>query len=139
MRRLVLITLGAALIAAPAQAVTKNDVVTATVHKSGKSGTALVYKGTVHSKVFGTGTVVQKVYSNLTGTFVITYKKGKTMGTTTTKIGSVSNGKVNVTGTFKLTGGTGKYKHVSGHGTYKGSSNASQSTASFRQVGAVTF
>ena len=68
MRRLVLITLGAALVAAPANAVTKNDVVTATVHKKGRSGTALLYTGTVHSKVFGIGTVVEKVYPNLSGT-----------------------------------------------------------------------
>jgi hypothetical protein len=139
MRRLVLITLTAALVTVPAQAVTKKDVVTATVHKSGQSGTALVYKGPVNSKVFGKGTVVQKVYPNLTGSFVITYKKGKTMGTTTAKTQPSVDGKVRVTGTFRFTGGTGRFKNVRGSGTYSGTSNADLSTATFRQEGKVSF
>jgi hypothetical protein len=139
MRRLVLITLVASLVAVPAQAVTKHDVVTATVHKTGRSGTALVYKGTVHSKVFGTGKLVQKIYSNLTGSFVITYAKGKTMGTTTAKTEPSTGSRLKVTGTFKLTGGTGKYKKVRGSGTYKGSSNADLSSATFRQEGNVSY
>ena len=140
MRRLVLIALGVGLVVAPvADAVTKHDVVTATVHKSGRSGTALVYKGTVHSKVFGRGKVVQKVYPNLKGSFVITYAKGKTMGTTTTKTDPQPSGKIKVTGTFKLTGGTGKYKNVSGTGKYSGTSDANLQKASFRQEGNVSY
>jgi hypothetical protein len=140
MRRLVLIALGIALVAAPvADAVTRHDVVTATVHKSGRSGTALVYKGTVHSKVFGTGKVVQKVYPNLKGSFVITYAKGKTKGVTTTKTDPQPGGQVKVTGTFRFTGGTGKYRHVRGSGKYRGSSNADLSKATFRQEGDVSY
>lgn len=139
MRRLALITLTAALVAVPAEAVTKTDVVTATVHKTGRSGTAIVYKGPVHSKVFGEGKVVQKIYANLKGTFEITYPKGKTRGTTTAKTDPQPSGKIKVTGTFKLTGGTGKFKNVSGHGTFTGTANADLSKATFRQEGKVSY
>ena len=139
MRRLVLITLAAALGAAPAQAVTKNDVVTASVRKTGRSGTALVYKGTVNSRVFGRGTVVEKVYPDLTGTFVITYAKGKTMGRSTARTRPSSGDRIRVSGTYRLTGGTGRYKNVRGKGTFTGSSNRDLSRATFRQEGKVSY
>jgi hypothetical protein len=139
MRRLVLLTLVGVLAAAPAGAVTRNDVVTASVRKSGRSGTAIVYKGTVHSRVFGKGTVVERIYANLKGTFVITYAKGKTRGTTTAKTQPSSDGRLRVTGTYRLTGGTGRYKGISGSGTYRGTSNADLSRATFRQEGQVSF
>ena len=140
MRRFILMSLAAlALLAAPALAVTKDDSVTAKVKKSGRSGTATVYKGTVNSKAFGKGTVVEKVYGNLKGTFVITYKKGKIKGKSTAKIGSISNGKVNVTGTYEITGGTGPYKKAKGKGTFKGSSSADLQSATFTQKGKVSY
>src|SRR5215210_2168753 len=109
MRRLVLLALAAALVTVPAQAVTKNDVVTASVKKTGRSGTALVYKGTVNSKVFGRGTVVEKVYPDLTGTFVITYAKGKVTGRSTAKTRPSTGDRIRVTGTYRITGGSGRY------------------------------
>src|SRR5689334_7586996 len=128
------------VLAAPASAArTRTDTVTATVHKTGRSGTALVYKGVVHSKVFGRGRVVEKIYGNLKGTFVITYKHGKVRGATTAKTQPSGGGKIRVSGTFRLTGGTGRYRHISGHGTYTGSSSTDLSRASFRQHGRVRF
>jgi hypothetical protein len=141
MRRFGVPTLVAALLlAAPAGAAkTHTDTVTASVHKTGRSGTALVYKGTVKSKVFGRGKVVEKIYGNLKGTFVITYKHGKVRGKTTAHTQPSSGGRLKVTGTYRLTGGTGRYKHISGHGKFTGSSSQDLSRASFRQHGKVRF
>src|SRR4051794_32676994 len=141
MRRFLAPALAAALaVAAPAGAAkTRTDTVTATVHKTGRSGTALVYKGVVHSKVFGKGRVVEKIYGNLKGTFVITYAHGKVRGATTAKTQPSSGGRLKVSGSFRLTGGTGRYKHITGHGTYTGSSSTDLSRASFRQHGKVRF
>ena len=58
----------AAASAAHSAAKPHTDPVTASVHKTGRSGTALVYKGTVHSKVFGRGKVVEKATSGLKDT-----------------------------------------------------------------------
>ena len=126
--------------AAPADALkTRTDTVTASVHKTGRSGTALVYKGTVRSKVFGKGRVVEKVYGNLKGTFVITYKRGKVRGRSTAKTKPSSGGRLRVTGTYRLTSGTGRYKNIRGSGTFTGSSSRDLSRATFRQQGKVRF
>lgn len=131
--------LAAALAATAGAAKTRTDTVTASVHKTGRSGTALVYKGVVHSKVFGRGRVVEKIYGNLKGTFVITYKGGKVRGSSTARTAPSSGGRLRVYGTYRLTGGTGRYRHISGHGTYSGTSSADLSRASFRQRGKVRF
>ena len=129
-----------AFAAVPADALkTRNDTVTASVHKTGRSGTALVYKGTVNSKVFGKGRVVEKVYGNLKGTFVITYKRGKVRGRSTAKTKPSSGGRLRVTGTYRLTSGTGRYKNIRGSGTFTGSSSRDLSRATFRQQGKVRF
>ena len=128
------------LAAAPADALkTRTDTVTASVHKTGRSGTALVYKGTVRSKVFGRGTVVEKIYGNLKGTFVITYKRGKVRGTSTAKTRPSSGGRLKVSGTYRLTGGTKRYRNIRGSGTFTGSSSRDLSRATFRQRGKVKF
>src|SRR4051794_36797496 len=126
MRRFLVPALAAALaVAAPAGAAkTRTDTVTASVHKTGRSGTALVYKGTVHSKVCGRGRVVEKIYGNLKGTFVITYKHGKVRGKTTAHTQPSSGGKLKVSGSYKLTRGTGGYPHTSGQRADTGSSPA---------------
>ena len=129
-----------AVAAAPAGAAkTRTDTVTASVHKTGRSGTALVYKGTVHSKVFGPGKVVEKIYGDLKGTFVITYAHGKVRGSSTAHTAPSTGGKLRVSGSYRLTGGTGRYRHISGHGTYSGTSSADLQRASFRQHGRVRF
>src|SRR3954452_1640091 len=129
-----------ALVPAAGAATKKHvDTVTATVHKTGRSGTALGYKGIVHSKVFGRGRIVEKVYGDLKGTFVITYKRGKVRGKTVAHAKSGSGGKLTVFGTYKLTSGTGRYKHISGHGSFTGTSTKDLSGATFRQHGPVRF
>src|SRR3954447_2914840 len=141
MRRFSVPALAAALllVAPAAAATTHTDTVTASVHKTGRSGTALVYKGTVRSKVFGRGKVTEKIYGNLKGTFVITYKRGKVRGKTTAYTQPSSGGRLKVSGSYRLTGGTGRYRHISGHGTYTGSSSPDLSRASFRQHGKLRF
>src|SRR3954452_22688454 len=97
-----------ALTPAGAEATRKHvDTVSASVHKTGRSGTALVYKGVVHSKVFGRGRVTEYVYGALTGRFVIRYAKGKVRGKSVAHLKHAGNRGVDVTGTYRLTGGTG--------------------------------
>ena len=140
MRRFALIALlSSTVLVAPAQAVTKMDEVRATVKRSGTQGTAMIYKGTVNSKVFGKGTVVEKVYSNLKGTFVITYKKGKVKGTSTAKLNDVSGSTIKVSGTYRITGGTGAYKKVRGSGKFTGTSSQNLQKATFHQRGKVSY
>jgi hypothetical protein len=135
-----LIAAVAVLVASPATALTtRTDTVRATVKKSGRSGTALVYKGTVRSKVFGRGTVVEKVYGDLSGTFVITYEKGTVRGSSQAKAKAAPGGGLDVSGSYKLTGGTGRYKDVRGKGRFTGHSSTDLQTATFRQHGKVSF
>lgn len=143
MRKIGLALLLGSLVAVPAVDAGKRrtyyDEVTAKVRKTGRSGTAIVYKGTVDSKVFGDGKVVEKVYGNLDGKFEITYKAGKVFGTSTAKIDPQGGGRVKVYGTYKLTRGTGRYKGIKGQGTYRGSADADLQRATFTQKGPVTF
>jgi hypothetical protein len=126
--------------AAPAAARTRRiDSVTATVHKTGRSGLDLVYKGTVHSRVFGTGRVTEYVSGNLHGRLVIRYARGVVRGTTVAHVRNAGNNGVDVYGTYRLTGGTGRYRHISGHGSFTGHSSRDLNTASFRQHGPVSF
>jgi hypothetical protein len=131
--------MSSAVLVAPAEAVVKMDEVTATVRKSGQSGTAQIYKGTVKSKAFGKGTVVEKVYGNLKGTFVITYKKGKIKGKSTAKLGDITGSKIKVYGTYEITGGTGPYKKARGKGKFTGTSTRDLQRATFHQKGKVTY
>lgn len=130
-----------ASLAAPAavEAKTYHDEVTATVHKKGRQGTAIVYRGTVRSKVFGVGKVKQLVYGNLEGKLEITYEAGKVFGVTTAKIDPQGGGKMRVTGTYRLTRGTGRYEGIKGSGTFKGTADADLQRATFTQRGPVTF
>src|SRR3954452_11873785 len=140
MPRLPLAVLCCALFSLPAIArSTHTDTVTASVHKTGRSGTSLVYKGTVHSKVFGKGRVTEYVQGDLKGRFVIQYARGKVRGTSVAHIKNAGGSGVDVTGTYRLTGGTGTYRHVSGHGTYTGHTDQSLQRASFRQHGRVSY
>lgn len=126
--------------AAPALATTtRTDTVTASVHKTGRSGSSLVYKGTVHSKVFGTGKVTEYIGITLRGRFVIQYRRGTVRGTSVAHITHSGGSGLDVNGTYRLTGGSGRYKHVSGHGSFTGHSTADESRATFRQHGKVSF
>jgi hypothetical protein len=141
MRLIGLCGLVAALVlAAPAGARTSRvDTVTAAVHKTGHSGLDLVYKGTVHSRVFGQGQVTEYVGGNLRGRFVIRYAHGVVRGTSIAHARGASGGGVDVTGTYALTGGTGRYRRIKGHGTFTGHSSQSLQSATFRQHGGVSF
>ena len=140
MRRIAPLTLLALAFAVPAGArSTHVDTVTASVHKTGTSGTSLVYKGTVHSKVFGKGKVTEYIQGNLKGRFVIRYAHGTVRGTSVAHASPSGGGKLKVSGTYKLTGGTRRYRHIGGHGTFTGSSSRDLQSATFRQHGKVSF
>jgi hypothetical protein len=130
----------AALAAAPASArTTRADTVTATVHKTGHHGTDLVYKGIVRSKVFGRGQVTEYVASDLTGRLIIRYARGTVRGRSVAHFRHAGGSGVDVYGTYRLTGGTGRFKHIRGHGRFTGHSSPSLQTASFRQHGRVSY
>jgi len=140
MRTLGLALLVAGLAALPASArTTRVDTVTATVHKTGRSGTDLVYTGIVRSKVFGRGHVTEYVAGNLTGRLVIRYAKGTVRGTTVAHVKHAGGNGVDVYGTYRLTGGSGRYKHIRGHGSFTGHSSPSLQTATFRQHGRASY
>jgi hypothetical protein len=129
----------ALFVAVPAAATTRVDTVTASVHKTGHSGLDLVYKGTVHSRVFGKGQVTEYIGGDLRGRFVIHYAHGVVRGTSIAHARSAPGGGVNVSGTYRLTSGTKRYRHIRGHGTYTGHSEQSLQSATFRQHGKVSF
>jgi hypothetical protein len=142
MRRFALL-LALATVGVPAVALastTRTDTVTGSVHKTGISGTSLVYKGTVHSKLFGTGKVTQKIGGvGLRGTFVIVYRRGTVRGTVTTHAKGAPDGGVDVTGTYTYASGTKLFKHVSGRGTFTSHAPKSLTSATFHEKGKITY
>lgn len=143
MRRFALVLALATVAAVPAVAlasVTRTDTVTGSVKKTGISGTSLVYQGTAHSKLFGSGKITQKIGGvGQTGTFVIVYKRGTVRGKVTTHAKGGPGGTLNVTGTYTYTGGTKLYKHVSGHGTYTSKVPKALTSATFHEHGKITY
>lgn len=141
MRRIALpaLILAAFAVTPAAATKTRTDTVTASVHKTGRSGTDLVYKGTVHSKVFGTGKVTEYVGISLRGRFVIRYKYGVVRGTSVAHVSKTGVNGVDVNGTYQLRSGTKRYRHISGRGTFSGHSDQSLQNATFRQHGKVSY
>ena len=135
------VALAALLLAAPASArTTRTDSVTAKVRSAGKDSQGLIYKGTVRSRVFGRGTVIEHIGAlGLRGTFTITYRHGKVRGTSVAHAKPRADGSLSFTGTYKLVGGTGRYRHVRGHGTFRGYGPSDLSTATFTQSGRVSY
>lgn len=118
---------------------TRTDSVSAKVQKSGRDSRGLVYRGVVHSRVFGRGSIVQHVSGLLRGTFTIRYRRGTVRGTSVAHARPRSGGGVTFTGTFRLVGGTGTYRHVRGSGRFSGKGPSDFSTATFRQRGRVSY
>lgn len=118
------------------------DVVTATVHRRSTKGNVIVYTGTAHSRVFGTGTVSERAVVRglgADGTFRIRYRRGTIRGTSSARGSAHANLTVSFRGTFRITGGTGPYRKARGSGTYTGSGPLDLSRASFRQTGRVSY
>jgi len=123
-----------------ALAVTKTDHVTGTVKKTGTEGTKLVYEGHLTSTAFGKGYVIQKIGAvGLVGTFSIKYKRGTVRGTVRAHAKGSPDGTVNVTGTYKFTGGTGAYKKIKGTGTFRSKADVKLTQTTFNQTGKVTY
>jgi hypothetical protein len=123
-------------------ATTRQDSVTATVHRRANQGGALVYAGVAHSRVFGRGAVIEhaRVHGlDSTGTFTIAYRGGKVRGHSLSRGKPHTNLTVTFTGTYRITSGTGAYRHVRGHGTFSGSGPLDLSRATFRQRGSITY
>jgi hypothetical protein len=138
--RALALAVAALVVAAPAAApTTRTDRVTAKVHKTGRDSRGLIYKGTVRSRVFGRGTVVEHVGGLLRGTFTITYRRGKVRGTSVAHAKPEGDGTVSFTGTYRLTGGTGAYRRIRGKGTFRGHGSSDFSTATFTQSGRVSY
>src|SRR3954468_18026572 len=139
--RVLAAALAALSLAAPALArTTRSDQVTARVHSAGHDVRGLIYRGVVHSRVFGRGTVVEHIGAlGLRGTFVIPYRRGTVRGTSVAHARPRANGSLSFTGTYELVGGTGRYRHVRGSGTFRGHGPADLSTATFTQSGRVSF
>lgn len=120
--------------------VTRTDRVTARVHSSGHDDRGLIYRGTVQSRVFGPGTVIEHVGGlGLRGTFFIRYRRGTVHGRSVAHARPRRDGGVTFTGTYRITGGTRAYRHVSGQGTFSGHGPANLSSASFTQRGRVSY
>jgi hypothetical protein len=141
MRRLFPLAVVALLAVGVAEArTTRTDRVTAKVNSAGHDDRGLIYRGTVHSRVFGGGTVVEHVGGlGLQGTFFIRYRHGSVHGRSVAHAHPQSDGSVAFTGTYRLTGGTGRYRHVSGHGSFSGHGPADLSSATFTQRGRVSY
>lgn len=139
MRTLALTLAALALTVSAAAGTTRSDRVTARVHKTGRDSRGLVYKGVVQSRVFGRGTVVEHVAGLLRGSFVITYRHGKVRGTSVAHARSNGDGTASFSGTYRLTSGTGRYRHISGRGTFSGHGPADFSSAAFTQSGRVSY
>jgi hypothetical protein len=139
MRVPALILATAAIFAVPVEAAGRSDRVTARVHKTGRDSRGLVYKGVVHSRVFGRGAVVEHVAGVLRGSFTITYHRGKVRGTSVAHARPRSGGGVTFTGTYRLTSGTGAYRRIRGSGTFRGSGPSDFSSATFTQSGRVSY
>jgi hypothetical protein len=135
------VAVAALLTAAPALArTTRTDRVTAQVHSAGHDSLGLLYKGAVRSRVFGRGAVVEHIGAlGLRGTFTITYRHGKVRGTSVAHARPRADGSLAFTGTYRLVGGTGRYRHVRGRGTFSGHGPADLSTATFTQSGRVSY
>lgn len=78
------------------------------------------YEGTISGTPFGTGKIeltvqLDLVYRTATGTFRIRDNKGTVLGTVDGTIVGL-NRQIDFYGTAELTGGTGRYKRVSGTG-----------------------
>lgn len=136
----------AAFATAPASAthakVTRTDHVTATVKRAKSKGSTLVYKGTATSSLFGRGKVVEHARIKglgSVGRVTITYKHGTVRATTTSKGSLHANLTVSFTGTYKITGGSGAYRHISGHGSFTGKGPLDLSRATFKQRGRVSY
>lgn len=136
----------AAFSASPAPAtaarVTRTDHVTATVKRAKSEGSTLVYKGTATSSLFGRGKVVEHAKIKglgSVGRVTITYKHGTVRATTTSKGSLHANLTVSFTGTYKIIGGSGAYRHISGHGSFSGKGPLDLSRASFKQRGRVSY
>jgi hypothetical protein len=122
-----------------AQGVTRTDRVVAKVHKAGNDGRYLLYQGTVRSRVFGRGMVVEQIGARLRGKFTIHYRRGTVRGTSVAHAHPRSDGSVDFSGTYTLVSGTGRYRHIRGHGTFSGHGPADFSTATFTQRGRVAY
>ncbi|MBJ7332696.1 MAG: hypothetical protein JHC95_22570 [Solirubrobacteraceae bacterium] len=118
---LAVLTLVAGAIAAPAVNGASNRTVDSTAKVKGLPS----FTGTVSGKPYGSGKVRGELnLPRLTAT--LTYSGGKVRIS-----GKITNAS-DLRGTWKTTGGTGRYRSVSGSGTFTGSLKGTSATLRFR-------
>ncbi len=127
---------------ATAARVTRSDHVTAAVRKRSQHGNRLLYVGTAHSHVFGSGHIVEHATIQglgSVGTFSIGYRGGTVRGHSRATGRAHANLTVSFSGTYRFTGGTGTYRNISGSGRFSGSGPLNLSSATFHQHGTVSY
>src|SRR4051794_25007067 len=89
--------------AASATGATRTDRVTAHVRSAGHDDRGLIYRGSVRSRVFGSGTVIEHVGGlGLRGTFFIRYRRGTVHGRSVAHAHPRRDGSLVFTGTYTL-------------------------------------
>lgn len=97
-----------------------------------------VYAGEVKGKPFGTAAVLardQVSGTTSTGKAVIYAKRGTIRANITNEIQPQPDGSAKFPGSFKITGGTGLYKGVTGKGKFDGSAAAGSPVIVFHVTG----
>jgi hypothetical protein len=117
----------ALVVAAPAAtgATKKKRTLQGTIHMAviGPNGTGSKFAGEFAGKPLGRAALLfQNTVANntSTGKAVIYTKKGTIRANATNQLQPQPDGSVNVPGSFKITGGTGRYKGATGSGSFDG-------------------
>ena len=127
-RTLLALALVAALAAVPiaSGATTKSHTLNATVHMAvvSESGASPVrWAGEVTGKLTRRSAILltsTAANGEATGKAILFTKKGTITATTANKVEPQPDGSVRFPGTFKVTGGTGRYRGARGSGTFEG-------------------
>jgi hypothetical protein len=141
-RILLVLALVAALIAVPVAsgATKKRHALSMTAHMaviSEEGASPIKWAGEVVGKPAGRSAIVltnTAAGGNATGKATLYTKNGTILATTANKIEPQPDGSIRFPGTFKVTGGTGRYRGATGSGTFEGvvPANSAVLTASLK-------
>jgi hypothetical protein len=111
--------------AAPAKKTRNLDVHVKMARIDSNPPSGFVFAGEAKGKPIGTAAMTarnQVSGSSSTGTAVVYAKRGTIRATIKNEIQPQPDGSTKLPGTFKITGGSGRYKGATGSGTFDGSS-----------------
>jgi hypothetical protein len=106
------------------------------------SGNRNIAAGRFTGKPAGTAAVLSKntiTGSTIKGSVVLYAKTGTVNVKTTNKTQAQTDGSVKLPGTFKVTGGTGRYKGATGSGTFNGTLPKGGTVFTFKVAGKVRY